>query len=160
MNEVEVKKEWELKLRASFQNSEALTGFMIHTLESFAHRYLNNPKIESQGQVMWLTGHEENMGQALKTQNTTIKEAVKTLAKNFPREEKPTLISRVKVDIQELTADKGKILLTAQVNWAHPGHAWDSSEKIEKKKTLTWEDLQDFRKGFPLALEEICDLFL
>ncbi len=160
MNEVEVKKEWEQKLRASFQNSEALTGFMIHTLESFAHRYLNDPKIESQGQVMWLTGREENMGQALKTQNATVKEAVKTLAKNVPREQKPAIVSRVKVDILELSADKGKIQLTAQVNWGHPGHAWDNSDKIEKKKTLTWDDLQDFRKGFPLALEEICDLFL
>jgi hypothetical protein len=160
MNDLEVKKEWEQKLRASFQNSEALTSFMIHTLESFAHRYLNDPKIESQGQVMWLTGREENMGQALKTNHSAIKEGVKSLAKSVPREAKPALVSRVKVEIQELTADKGKILLTAQVNWAHPGHTWDSAEKVEKKKTLTWDDLQDFRKGFPLALEEICDLFL
>jgi len=160
MNEVEVKKEWELKLRASFQNSDALMGFMIHTLESFAHRYLNNPTIESQGPVLWLTGREENMGQALKTHHAPIKEAVKNLAKNVPREQKPALVSRVKIDILELSADKGKIQLTAQVNWAHPGHVWDSAEKVDKKKTLTWDDLQDFRKGFPLALEEICDLFL
>lgn len=160
MNEAEVKKEWEQKLRASFQNAETLTSFMVYTLESFAHRYLTQPTIETQGQVMWLTGREENMGQALKTSHAVIKEGVKALAKRVPREEKPALVSRVKVDIHELSADQGKITLTAHVSWAHPDHTWSGQDKVEKKKILTWNDLQDFRKGFPLALEEICDLFL
>jgi hypothetical protein len=154
------KKEWEAKLRQSFQNAEALMSFMQHTLESFAHRYLNEPKISVEGTVLWMEGRESNMGQALKTNNLAIKEAVKLLAKTVPREQNPTLISRVKVDIHQLTADLGKITLTAQVNWGHPEHTWDNSQKIEKKKVLSWKDLTEFRKGFPLALEEVCDLFL
>ena len=154
------KKEWEAKLRQSFQHGEALMSFMQHTLESFAHRYLNEPAISVEGSVLWMEGRESNMGNALKTKHNGIKEAVKTLAKTVPREQNPTLVSRVKVDIHQLTADLGKITLTAQVNWAHPQHSWDNPAKVEKKKVLLWNDLTEFRKGFPLALEEVCDLFL
>ncbi|MFP5491570.1 MAG: hypothetical protein ACLGG0_08720 [Bacteriovoracia bacterium] len=154
------KKEWEAKLRQSFQHAEALMSFMQHTLESFAHRYLNDPQISVEGSVLWMEGRETNMGQALKTNHAGIKEAVKNLAKTIPREQNPAIVSRVKVEIHQLTADLGKITLTAHVNWAHPEHSWDNQAKIEKKKVLVWNDLTEFRKGFPLALEEVCDLFL
>lgn len=154
------KKEWEAKLRQSFQNAEALMSFMQHTLDSFAYRYLNEPHISIEGHVLWMEGRESNMGNALKTQHAGIKEAVKTLAKTVPREQNPALVSRVKVEIHQLSADQGKITLTAQVNWAHPEHSWDNPAKVEKKKVLLWNDLTEFRKGFPLALEEVCDLFL
>lgn len=154
------KKEWAQKLRQSFDHAEALMSFLQHTLESFAHRYLTAPTIEGQGSVLLLEGREPNMGQALKTSHPHIKDAVKALAKSVPREQGPVLVSRVRVEITELTADRGHITLTAQVNWAHPQHLWDAPEKVEKKKVLVWNDLMEFRKGFPLALDEVCDLFL
>ncbi|MBY0517947.1 MAG: hypothetical protein K2P81_13640 [Bacteriovoracaceae bacterium] len=160
MNNEEVKKEWENKLRTTFQDSKALIDFMIHTMENFGYRYLNNPNLEMSEKTFILLSFEENMGNALKSSFPQIKEGVKQLAKSVPREEKPSVASRVKIDIHELSADKGKMTLSAQVSWAHPRHLWSGEHFIEKKKIFSWDDLQIFRKGFPLAMQEVSDLFL
>ncbi len=160
MDHTQVKKEWEEKLKTTFSDSQNLMNFILHTLESFGHRYLNESKIELTSSQVTLIGFESNMGQALKSAIPEIREAVKNLAKSVPREQKPTLHSRLILNIKELSADKGEIQISAQVNWGHPDYAPENPAKLERKSVFKWNDLAKFRKEFPLALEAACDLFL
>ncbi len=160
MDHTQVKKEWEEKLKTTFSDSQNLMNFILHTLESFGHRYLNEPKIELTASQVTLHGVECNMGQALKSALPEIREAVKNLAKSVPREQKPALHSRLILIIKELSADHGEIQIFAQVNWGHPDYAPENAAKIERKSVFKWNDLAKFRKEFPLALEGACELFL
>lgn len=160
MDHAQVKKEWEEKLKTTYSDSQNLMNFVLHTLESFGHRYLNDPKIELKATQVTLLGTESNMGQALKSAVPEIREAVKSLAKSVPREQKPTLHSRLMLSVKELSADHGEIHLAAQVNWGHPDYAPENPAKLERKSVFKWNDLAKFRKEFPLALEAACDLFL
>jgi len=160
MNNEEVKKEWEQKLKSHFQGEGALLDFMLKTLQSFSYRYLNDAPLSNDTQTLLIEAREENMGTALKSSHEAIKAGVKSLAKSVPREQKPQVVSRLRVDVHELTSDKGQLTLWAHVSWNHPAHAWESAESVVKKTHFVWKDLQDFRKGFPLALEALCDLFL
>jgi hypothetical protein len=152
--------QWKQNVYQSFQDSDKLLSYLHNTLTSIAHRYLDNPQLELRGTELMATGREENMGQALKSSHTEIKEAVKQLAKSIPREQKPALVSKLKLQLIELTADRGKILVEAEVNWDHPEHSSDSTKKLQRRKTFTWDDFTHFRKALPLAIEEVCDLFL
>jgi hypothetical protein len=160
MGNEEVKREWEQKLRAHYQGEGALLDFMFRTLESFSYRYLNDAKLATTPQTLLLESAEENMGTALKSAHEVVKNGVKLLAKTVPREQKPQVLSRLRVDIHELTSDKGQLTIWGQINWHHPQHAWESEQSFVKKQNFIWKDLQEFRKGFPLALEEVCELFL
>lgn len=152
--------QWQQKLHESYQNSDALLKFILLTLDSFSHRYLTNPETKLMDSVILLESREENLGTALKIKDSEIKEGIKNLAKSVDRAEKPALVSRIWVEIKELKADKGEILVKSEMNWSHPRHLSDASEKKIKIQKFLWDDLTLFRKGFPLALEEVCELFL
>ncbi len=153
-------KQWQEKLRQSFQGQDALIKFATQTLESVAHRYLNSPQILSRGNLLFAEAREENMGEALKTSHPEIKQQVKELAKAIPRAEKPAIVSRLIIQLEELSADRGKLQVSAQVSWGHPEHPLDGPRKLEKVLRLSWDDLNVYRKGLPLKLEEAAGLFL
>lgn len=153
-------KQWQEKLRQSFQGQDALIKFATQTLESIAHRYLNSPQLHSQGNLLYAEAREENMGEALKLSHPELKQQVKELAKRIPRAEKPAIVSRLIIALDELSADRGKVQVRAQASWGHPQHPLDGPQKLEKVLTLSWDDLNVYRKGLPLKLEEAADLFL
>ncbi len=151
---------WQQKLHESYQNSDNLLQFISLTLDSISYRYLIDPKMSFQNDRILSESREENLGAALKISDPEIKEAVKALAKSVPREAKPGVVTRIWVELIELKADQGEIIVSSEVNWDHPKHLSDTCLKKIKTKKLLWDDLTLFRKGFPLALEEVCDLFL
>ncbi|MCE3012976.1 MAG: hypothetical protein LW878_07895 [Proteobacteria bacterium] len=152
--------EWQQKLHQSYQNSDNLLQFIALTLDSITYRYLNDPQLKFTPPLILAESRETNLGVALKLVDVEIKEAVKVLAKSVPREQSPALVSRLWIELRELSADKGEVVVTSEVNWCHPEHLSDTKLKKIKTKKLVWDDLQQFRKGFPLALEEVCELFL
>lgn len=152
--------EWQQRLHESYQNSDTLLHFIGLTLDSISYRYLSAPQITFGQARILVESTESNLGVALKTADAEIKDAIKALAKRVPREEKPALVSRLLIDLRELSADKGEVIVTSEVSWDHPEHLSDTKLKKVKSKKLVWDDLMKFRKGFPLALEEVCELFL
>lgn len=152
--------QWQQKLHESYQNSDALLKFILLTLDSFSYRYLNAPETKLTDSVILLESREENLGTALKIKDNQIKEGIKNLAKSVAREEKPAVVSRIWVEIKELKADKGEIHVRSEMNWSHPEHLSDALEKKIKIQKILWDDLTQFRKGFPLVLEDVCELFL
>ncbi len=153
-------REWQQKLHESYQNSDNLLQFISQTLDSISYRYMTEAHIHFNNSVILVEAKEENLGIALKISDPEIKEAVKLMAKSVPREQKPALVSRIWVELKELSADQGEITIKSEVNWNHPEHLSDTKLKKIKTKKLVWDDLMIFRKGFPLALEEVCELFL
>jgi hypothetical protein len=152
--------QWQQSLYSQYENQEALISFIHNTLESFAHRYFLKPQIEFNSDYILVEEAEDNLGQALKISHPEIKDAIKALAKTIPRSENPTIVTRLRIEIEELTANHGKMTIYSQVSWDHPKHLWDSSKNMSKKSLLTWDDLMKFRKNFPLVLEDVCTLLL
>lgn len=160
------KKEWERKMHEAFGASSDLAAYISFTLENFAHRYLANdttpaPRVEAFGRSgQRVCVKEANMGQAFKTQNPKAREGIKDLAKRVPRTEHPAVLSGLFVEIHDLSPERGHLSITARIDWDFPKLDGSSANKVEKRQDFKWSELQQFRKGFPLALEEVCDLFL
>lgn len=159
-----IKREWEEKIRTSFGDAGQLSKFMTETLENFAYRYISTakdstPRVVLTGETLTITTLEDSMVNALKISHSVAKEGIKELAKRVPKAQGPTVQYQLLCQIQKLKPDDGKLVLSARVSWDFPNHA-DRSARSEVSKTFTWNDLQIFRKGFPLAVQEVCDLFL
>lgn len=161
-----IKREWEEKIRQAYGDSGHLLKFMSETLENFAYRYISTadfttPKLEHASEKRWVIRTLENsMVNALKVSNPTAKEGIKQLAKTVPHAQKPTVQYELVCEIFELKADQGKVTVTARINWNYPSFEKSNEQQVAAHKTLQWSDLQVFRKEFPLAVQEVCDLFL
>lgn len=162
----ELKREWEQKIRQSYADGDALIRFMRETVDNFAYRYISTgpnptPKAEFQGEkLLEVRTFEDSMVNALKISHPEAKNGIKELAKAVPKAQRPTVLYALGVEIHELKPDHGKVVVRARVNWSFPEHGLKSGQQVVSSKTFTWDDLQVFRKEFPLALQEVAELFL
>ena len=162
----EIKRQQEEKIRAAYGDSEHLIKFLTDTMDNFAYRYISttktaNPRVAiNDSKTLVVMSYEDSMVNALKIENATAKEGIKDLARRVPKAQAPTVQYVISCHPQTLESDAGKLVLTARVNWNYPSHEVNKEAQVEKSQTLTWNDLQDFRKGFPLAMQDVCDLFL
>ena len=161
-----IKREWEDKIRASYAGSDQLLKFMTETMENFAYRYIStsksaSPKVVATSETtLSVTTLEDSMVNALKTANPAAKVGITELARRVPKAQAPSVQYRLSCQIHTLKPDQGKLILSAQINWNFPTHEAASEQQVTAYKTFTWDDLQVFRKGFPLAVQEVADLFL
>lgn len=161
-----IKQAWEEKIRASYANSAQLLSFMTETMNNFAYRYIStsefpNPTVSFlDDSTLEVFALENNMGNALKIAHPDVKVGVKQLAKSVPHAQKPTVKYSIVCKLDKLSPDKGKLLMRAAVNWNFPTHESRPDSEVTTQKSFSWDDLQVFRKGFPLAVQEVSDLFL
>ena len=162
----ELKREWEQKIRSSYSDGDALVKFMRETMDNFAYRYISSTLTPTptthftSANKVEVQAREESMVQALKIGNPQAKSGIMELAKTVPKAKHPTVQYGIALELQEFKPDLGKIVVRASVNWDFPEHNPKTDKKVELAKTFKWDDLQVFRKGFPLAVQEVCDLFL
>ena len=162
----DIKQAWEEKIRATYANSSQLLIFITETMNNFAYRYISNSEYPSptvnflNETTLEVCSLENNMGNALKMAHPEIKTGVKQLAKAIPHTQKPTVKYSIVCKLDKLTPDHGKLQVKAIVNWNFPTHDSNPESEVISHKTFVWDDLQVFRKGFPLAIQEVCDLFL
>lgn len=161
----DIKKEHEEKIRAAFAGDEGMALFMEQTLESFAHRYLASsltprPLVERQCHALLVTSLETSMVEALKISDAAAKEGIKDLARRIPRAEQPAVQYSLKTEWEVLDSGKGKLKLRAEVNWDFPNFQKNGPQLRAVESVFQWRELGEFRKGYPLALEKVCELFL
>ena len=166
MNDIiNLKKELDEKIHQLFKDNKAYLDYIIQTKSNFLYRYIETSsdkdlKIKSiNNNILIAESFEVNMGNAFKISDPIIKEAIKNLAKNTPREDKPAVKYSLKTTIHEILGEHGRIEIEAQVNWDFPEFS-PTSQKCKIKKVLfEFEDPSTFRKMLALKYEEACEIF-
>jgi hypothetical protein len=149
--------DWQEKVRSSFGDLSKLYQYLFETMDNFYYRYLEtstdkNLKTQQLSQGLWgASSVESDMLQALKVQSPATKEVIMELAKTVPKAQGPKVEYSLKVQIVELSADKGKLIFCAEVK---------ALKSVKKEVTFEYDDLGKFRKGLALKLEEACSIFL
>jgi hypothetical protein len=161
----DIKKEHDEKIRAAFAGDAGMVKFMEQTLESFAHRYLATsttprPQVVQHSHSVSVMSLETSMVEALKTSDPITKDGIKDLARRVPRAEQPAVQYSLTTTWEELDSGRGKLKLEAMINWDFPTFQKDGPHKRAVDVVFHWSELGEFRKGYPLALEKVCDLFL
>ncbi len=162
----ELKKELDQKIKTTYSSNQAVLTYFLQTLESFLYRYLetstdkNIQAMEVAPLKFQAKSYESNMGDAFKISDVEIKEGIKTLAKNFPKEEKPKVQYELSVNFKELNPNHGKLIFEASVNWNYPTFAEELGKFKKKKISFEYDDIGVFRKELALKLEVVCALFL
>lgn len=156
---------WQEKMQKNFCDSTSVIDFITFTMDNFYYRYIEtardqNLKTMPLGEnIIGASAKEYSFREALKVSDTNAKQGITKLAKTIPMKENPHIIYRLECQLKEVEVNKGSLLLKAIINWDYP-HFVDQKKKVEKEKLFTYQELQELRKNFPLALEEICEIFL
>lgn len=160
---INLKKELDEKIHQLFKDNKAYLDYILQTKKNFLYRYLETSinkdiQINSSGSnILLAESFETNMGEAFKISDPTIKEGIKLLAKNVPRENKPAVRYSLKTILEDIRGENGKIVIEAQVNWGFPEYS-SANAKI-KKILFDYEDPNTFRKILALKYEEACEIF-
>ena len=156
--------DWQEKLKASFGDESRLHHYLFETLENFFYRYLETTQ-DKNLKVTELAPHtfgavsfENNMVEALKTKGAA-KPGIMELAKSVPKAQNPQVRYGLWIEANQVSADKGKLLITAEINWGFPDFK-DQNKRLQKNVKFEWIELAQFRKELALKLEEAASLFL
>jgi hypothetical protein len=166
MNDItNLKKELEDKIHNLFKDNKAYLDYLLQTKSHFLYRYMEtssdkNIQIQSIDQkTLMAKSFEGNMGEAFKTTDSEIKEGIKGLAKNVPRDEKPRVEYSLITVLEELKEDSGKIIIETRVNWNFPTFEVEKGFYKSKRVSFNYNDPNVFRKELALKYEEACELF-
>ena len=157
--------DWHEKVRSTFGEQSKLYEYLFETMDNFYYRYLEttthkNLKTSSLGLHLWGAQSAENsMVEALKIKNPAAKRGIIDLAKTTPRELGPSVKYELLANVEELTADHGKIRFVSAINWGFPDYT-DPERQLKRTVIFCYEDLAQFRKQLALKLEEACEIFL
>lgn len=157
--------DWQEKVKHSFDDQGKLYEYLFNTMENFFYRYLETTENKNL-KVFQIAPHiygaesfESNMGDAFKIKDPVAKEGIKELAKSVPRDQKPKVKYRLDTRVEEMTAEKGHLIITASVNWDFPLYM-DKTKVAKREIVFKYNDLVQFRKELALKLEAACELFL
>lgn len=155
--------DWQNKVHATFGEASKLYEYVFSTMENFFYRYLEtsetkNLKISELAEnTFGAFSFESDMVAALKVQNKEIKYGIMELAKRIPKAEKPMVRYGLFIKINELSSDKGNLVISSEINWDFPEFGQKNYQ--QKKVIFDYNDLNQFRKELALKLEEACELF-
>ncbi len=161
----DAKKASDDKVRAAWKEDSAMGHFMAETLANFAYRYFGsaevpNPQVEALDEkTLRVVGRESSMVLALKIADPIAQTGIKELARTVPKAQGPAVAYALTCELRRGDANAGELVITATVDWGFPSHD-DSHKRVSREKAFKWGDLQVFRKGFPLAVQDACELFL
>lgn len=156
--------DWQDKVRAQFGNEGKLYEYLFETLENFFYRYLEtseskNLKVQELAKGTYgAFGFESSMVEALKIKHVDAHKGIMELAKRIPKAQKPLVRLGLGVSIKEFTADKGNLVVFSEIHWGFPEFS-DKASSVRKEITFKYVELQEFRKGLALKLEEAAELF-
>ncbi len=157
--------DWREKVRSDFNDQSKLYEYLFETMDNFYYRYLEtttdkNLKTVPLAPHLWgARSSEGSMVEALKLQNPIPKKGIIELAKNVPKAQGPSVQYELLANIEELTAEHGKIQFVSSINWGYPDYD-DPKRQFKKTVIFEYDDLGQFRKQLALKLEEACEVFL
>jgi hypothetical protein len=163
---INLKKELDEKIHNQFKDHQAYLDYILQTKKNFLYRYLETTSDKDiiisnvDEKTLMATSYESNMGNAFKIADPEIKEGIKQLAKNVPREKNPRVQYSLKTILDNFNGDSGKITLESKISWDFPD--FKDSQGMYKKKQIIFEykDPNVFRKQLALKFEEVCELFI
>jgi len=148
---------WQEKLHHDFGDSKKLYDFIFHTLDQFYHRYIETTDMKDlrttaiAPNTFGAESFETNVLEFLKIKHPESKKILIDLAKKIPKSDNPTAYFSLKIYIDSLSTDKGKLIITSEVR---------GLESFKKEMVLEYNDLTHLRKNLALRLEECCEIFL
>ena len=156
--------EWQDKIKNKYGNEAQLYEYLFQTMDNFFYRYLETTENKNL-KVMEIAPHiygaeslESSMLEALKIKDPIAKSGIMELAKTIPKAQKPLVKYRLQTKVEELTPDKGHLIITASINWDFPLF-FDKSKMAKREIIFKYNDLGQFRKELALKLEDACGLF-
>jgi hypothetical protein len=161
-----LKNELTVKIHDLFRDNQAYLTYLLQTKQNFLYRYLEtstdkNVGIESLDEKTFIArSQENNMGEAFKINDAEIKEGIKSLAKSVPREQKPAVQYSLKTTLEELTPERGKIIIESKVNWGFPDFLDHKGQYKMKRVIFIYNDPAIFRKELAIKYEEACEIFI
>jgi hypothetical protein len=156
--------DWQEHIRESFGDQARLFSYLFETMDNFYYRYLETTlskdlkTSELAPRMYGALSFESNMMEALKSPNPQAKPGIIELAKSVPKAQNPMVRYGLWSEVMEMTADRGHLRITAEINWGFPEFT-DKSKWLQKVVDFKYEDLAVFRKQLALRLEEACELF-
>lgn len=157
-------RDWQEHVRESFGDEKKLYEYLFSTMDNFYYRYIETSQSKNLKTSQLRPGtfgalsFETSMVDALKAPNPEARAHIIELAKRIPKAQNPAVRYGLWVDVLELTAERGHLRFSSEINWGFPDYQ-DSSMYMQKKVDFQYADLADFRKHLALRLEEVCELF-
>lgn len=154
----ELKSKMEDKVKESFE----LTAFFHHNLGNFAHRYFETTNEEPQGtqDEFVVEGRDTQLKNFIKSENEKLKQGSMHLAKTIPFKEGPALKLSLKIKVLSFDQSRGgEVEVLSRIHWGFPLYEESSSEYIEKKVSLKFEDIIFLRNKLAKSLESACEIF-
>ena len=158
-------KEWQEKVKHTFDDETNLHHYLIHTMDNFLYRYLETSESQNLStqqlaeKIFGCVSYESNMVSALKIGHPSIKPKLINFAKSVPKSQGPRIQYSILVNLKDFKSQVGEILITTQVSWDFP-HFENKDNNFTKNISFKYEDLTQFRKELALKLEDACSIFL
>lgn len=148
------------KVHDSFADKNTLFHYLFETLDNFFYRYLETTLTKDLHTSELLPNvygavSFETMLEALKKPNPAAKAGIIEAAK---ADRNATIRFGLRVEVKELTQDRGSLRIVSEINWGHPEFQ-DPSKRIQKIVKFEYDELFVFRKQLALKLEEASELF-
>lgn len=153
------------KIAAHFSHSEVLLDYLIETLDSFLHRYLETSvdkvlHTTELGHKQWgARSHEIESMEILKIKNPAIRPHLIAAAKTLAAKGGLVVEYTLGIEPKELGADEGELVIFSKVDWSKTPLTMDKSSE-EKVIGFKYHSLSEFRKNLALKLEEASEIFL
>ncbi len=139
-----------------------LEHYILETLNSFAFRYFDNPKVakKKSANVLAVGAIEVGIKEAIKIKNDQLRAGLGELVKKFSKDQNPTVYRELSVELDRAPGAKaGKAIVRARISWGHPEHQFSNGTYVEKKSTLVFDDEVHLRNKLALDLDLVSELF-
>jgi hypothetical protein len=157
--------DWQIQLKESFGETSRLYQYLFETMENFFYRYLETTQDkglkvkELAPNTYGASSTETNMMEALKIQNPVARPGIMELAKNVPKAQHPAVRYSLIIEIKEMSAEEGHLIISSIIDWHHPDFHQPPGQ-AKKIVDFKYRDLGVFRKELALKLEEASQFFL
>ncbi|MCY4644111.1 MAG: hypothetical protein OXB88_05780 [Bacteriovoracales bacterium] len=152
---VKLKDELKDKHKQNFQ----LDGFVLQTLNQFAHRYLPAERGEDVKAVSLdarrygVKSIETDMGQTI--ESISDENVAARIRDHSPK----ALLYGLYVEIEQSNL-KGRAGVLSFINWAAPDFPMTKAFMVQRDEALDFDDPLELRNKLPMALESACLLFV
>ena len=152
-------KQEEVKANTGHQNF--LNNYILETLESFAFRYFDSPQVPEviSSNSVRVIAIEHGIKEAIKIQNQKLRAGIGELVKRVSKEQGPTILRELRVNINKKSTHQGSCYLSARISFGHPDHQFSEGTFVENIKNFEFEDEIHFRNTLAKHLEAVCELF-
>lgn len=149
------------EVQTKLRHLDYLDNYVSETLESFAYRYLADPRVPEQvnKNTIRVFAIEKGIKEAIKIKNAELRRGIGELVKRVSKEQGPTILREIKVINERNTNHGGTCRVSARISFGHPDHEFNKGSFVENLSTFEFVDEIHFRNTLAKHLDVVCDLF-